>query len=413
MLDNRFDIQSEQIVQLFGALFQNKSLGILVINKEGEIILANNFLLSLFEYSEPSDIIGKKIEILIPERFHKHHVSDRTKYTKKPEQRPMGIGRDLFGRKKSGSEFPVEISLSGYKNGDDVFVIAFVSDISRRKEIEESVFQQQQQLAETNRTIETLNQELETKVNLRTEELQATMKRLEAALEKEKDLNELKSRFVSMASHEFRTPLSTVLSSAYLIKQYQLTEDQVKRDKHLERIISSVSMLTDILNDFLSVGKIEEGKIQVRLTEFNIEEHIKAIAEEIKNILQKGQVIQYRHEGDPIVLLDPSLLKHIVMNLVSNAVKFSPEDTIIEIKTICNEHCIILSVKDHGIGISNEDQKHLMERFFRATNAGNIQGTGLGLHIISKYAELMNGAVECKSELEKGTEFIINFNKTD
>ncbi len=240
-------------------------------------------------------------------------------------------------------------------------------------------------------------------------ESKKTEQELQDALEKEKELSELKSRFVSMASHEFRTPLSTVLSSSYLIEKYITTDDQPKREKHLQRIISSVSMLTDILNDFLSVGKIEEGKIQVRLTHFNIQESITAITSEIKNNLKKEQKIKYQHQGDTGVYLDASLLKHIVMNLVSNASKFSPETSLIAIKTFCQNNFVTLSVKDHGIGISKEDQKHLMERFFRGANAGNIQGTGLGLHIVSKYAELMHGTVECKSELEKGTEFNITF----
>ena len=231
-----------------------------------------------------------------------------------------------------------------------------------------------------------------------------------AALQKEKELNELKSRFVSMASHEFRTPLSTVLSSAYLIEKYTSTEDQPKRLKHLERIVSSVTMLTDILNDFLSVGKIEEGRIQVRPTSFNIRDFIVAIAGDMKNSLKKQQKITYHHEGSPDVCMDTSLLKHIIMNLVSNASKFSPEGVRIEINTITNGDRVTLSVKDNGIGISKQDQKHLMERFFRGANVGNIQGTGLGLHIVSKYTELLNGTVKCISELEKGTEFIIAIN---
>lgn len=212
-----------------------------------------------------------------------------------------------------------------------------------------------------------------------------------------------------MASHEFRTPLSTVLSSSYLIQKYASEEDQPKRERHLQRIISSVNMLTDILNDFLSLGKIEEGKIQVRLSEINIEELIRSIINEIKNNLKKQQTIEYKHEGKTNVFIDSSLLKHIVLNLVSNASKFSSETSPIEVKTTVDESKLILSVKDFGMGISKEDQKHLMERFFRGANALNIQGTGLGLHIISKYAELMHGTVKCKSELEKGTEFIITF----
>jgi PAS domain S-box-containing protein len=240
-------------------------------------------------------------------------------------------------------------------------------------------------------------------------EQKKTEKKLQQSLEKEKDLSELKSRFVSMASHEFRTPLSTILSSAYLIEKYTASDEQPKREKHLQRIISSVNMLTSILNDFLSVGKIEEGKMQVRPNEFSIRDLLIAISGEMKTTLKTKQKIHYNHQGTSVVWMDSSLLKHIVMNLVSNASKFSPEKSLIEIKTTCREEVVVLSVKDHGMGISKEDQKHLMERFFRGANAGNIQGTGLGLHIVAKYAELMNGAVQCKSEPEKGTEFVITF----
>jgi len=232
---------------------------------------------------------------------------------------------------------------------------------------------------------------------------------LRKSLEKEKELNELKSRFVSMASHEFRTPLSTVLSAAYLIEKYTRTEDQSKREKHLQQVYSSVNMLTDTLNDFLSVGKIEEGKIQVRLSHFNIRELISIVITDFHQNLKAGQRIVYVHEGVENVLLDVSLLKHIVMNLVSNASKFSPENSEILVSTTVTAQTVTLSVKDEGMGISLDDQQHLMERFFRGANAGNIQGTGLGLHIVSKYAELMNGMLICKSELEKGTEFITKF----
>jgi signal transduction histidine kinase len=227
------------------------------------------------------------------------------------------------------------------------------------------------------------------------------------ALEKEKELGELKSRFVSMASHEFRTPLSTILTSAYLLSKYTTTEEQPKRDKHLERIISSVNTLTDILNDFLSLGKMEEGKISVRPVSFGIRELIAGIVNEMAPIEKNGQTILYEHNGDEMVNLDKGLLKQIVLNLLSNAIKFSSDGTKIEVKTAQEGDKLILKVKDHGIGISKEDQKHLFERFFRGANAMNIQGTGLGLHIVARYAELMNGTVTYKSELEKGSEFIV------
>lgn len=400
----------------FAALFENTSLGILLINKEGDIITANNFLISIFGYSKATEIIGKKVEVLIPQRFHSHHVGDRKRYTKNPERRPMGIGRDLFGRKKDDTEFPVEISLSSFTDEEGFFVIAFVSDITRRKEIEASVFQQQKELAEINLRIENLNHELESKVHLRTKQLQATMKELEnskdeltKALNKEKELGDLKGRFVSMASHEFRTPLSTILSSASLLSKYSLTEEQQKRDKHIQRIKSSVNNLINILNEFLSIGRIEDGKIIANNSPFNLKELITALCNEMNGLLKAGQKISYKHEGEAEVFLDPSLLKNVFINLISNAIKFSSENSTIYFKSKVINNNIEICIKDEGIGISHEDQKHLFERFFRGANVTNIQGTGLGLHIVGKYIELLNGTITIKSELEKGTEITITF----
>lgn len=385
----------------FEALFNYATMGILMTDSQGKIIAINPFALKEFGYSE-EELIGKRIETLIPMRYHANHVSHREEYTKRPQNRPMGVGMDLFALRKDGTEFPVEVSLGNYSTGNDKTVIAFISNISVRKKAEEDI-------RKLNDELESIVEERTSQLTLAMRELEKSKEELSKTLEKEKELSELKSRFVSMASHEFRTPLSTVLSSSYLIQKYITEEDQPKRERHLQRIVSSVNMLTDILNDFLSLGKIEEGKIQVRWTEFNVEEQMQSILAEINNNLKKGQSINYTHAGLPMVTLDNSLFKHIIMNLVSNASKFSPENSPIDIRTLLDNQQLELSVKDYGMGISKEDQKHLMERFFRGANAGNIQGTGLGLHIISKYAELMAGTVSCKSELEKGTEFTVTF----
>ena len=400
----------------FKAVFQNASLGILVVDEAGTITLANNFLITLFGYSDESELIGKKLEILIPQRYHHQHVADRQNFTEHPTTRPMGMGRDLFGITKNGRELPLEISLSSYSNDDGVFSIAFISDITSRIEAQNKLREQRLELAYMNKKMEALNEELEKKVEARTSKLQETMQKLEAskdelskALSKEKDLGDLKSAFVSMASHEFRTPLSTILSSASLLAKYKLTEDQEKRDRHIQRIKSSVINLNNILNEFLSLGKIEDGKITAHESVFDIKELVSLQINEMTEILKPGQKVTYSHTGNNEVRLDEVLFKNILINLLSNAIKFSAENKPVLITTNVRDRELIFSIKDEGMGISKKDQAHLCEIFFRAGNAINIPGTGLGLHIVARYVEMMNGTIEIKSELDKGTEIILIF----
>ena len=413
---NTKKLQEEK--EKFEALFQHASMGILVANASAEIVLANDFLLDQFGYKEQEELIGKKIEDLIPSRYHAKHIKHRDNFIDKPMPRPMGLGKDLFAVKKDGSEFPVEISLSNYMMANESFAIAFVSDITKRKEFEAAINQQQEKLNETNKKVEELNSELEQKVTLRTKELQETLDKLEnskeelsKALSKEKELGDLKSRFVSMASHEFRTPLSTILSSASLVAKYTEAEEQEKRNKHIHRIKSSVNNLTGLLNEFLSIGKIEDGKINANNCIFNIKEMLTALCSEMEGIAKNDQQFVYSHMGDENVFSDPSLLRNIVTNLLSNAIKFSREGSKIEVASSVTPAEIILTVKDNGMGISDEDQVHLFERFFRGANVTNIQGTGLGLHIVGKYVEILGGRLAFESELEKGSTFIITLKR--
>jgi PAS domain S-box-containing protein len=394
--------------QGLNAFLDYASVGIILVDSKMEIILVNRFVQEMFGYTK-EELQFKKIDLLIPARFHANHDKHQARYFEHPQNRPMGLGMDLYAVKKDGTEFPVEVSLGTYKIGDEVFVISFVNDITLRKENEAS--------------IKRLNAELEKKVLERTEalaeaivKLQNQIKETEEAeselavsLAKEKELGELKSRFVSMASHEFRTPLSTINSSAYLLQKYNTTEDQPKREKHLERIISSVNTMTDILEDFLSVGKMEEGKVIAKIVECDIQEQVNHVINQMKPIVKEGQEIHYSHVGPVRVWADPSLMKHICLNLLSNAVKFSPPHQAIQVRTDTSQRPWVLIVEDQGIGISQEDQKYLYDRFYRGANASNIQGTGLGLHIVSKYTGMMDGTITCESELNVGTRFILRF----
>jgi PAS domain S-box-containing protein len=397
----------------FDALFQSASMGIILVNAHGVIVMANPFACNQFGYTDNSmeDLI---LESIIPQRFHHKHVGHRNSYIDSPKSRGMGLGMTLSALKKDGTEFPVEISLGHFKSEDQQYAIAFIIDITRRHEYENKILQQQADMALVNEEIKKMNINLESTVIQRTTELQKTLVELEASkehltksLEKEKEVNDLKSRFVSMASHEFRTPLSTVLSSISLLAKYNTTEDQPKRDKHIDRIKSSVKTLTDILNEFLSLGKIEEGKVEVRPALFDISEFINGITNEMNVLLKAGQEINYEHSGNTSTYTDNSLLKHVLINLISNAIKFSPENARIMISCKVDNENTTIKITDQGMGIPIADQVHLFERFFRATNATNIQGTGLGLHIVGRYIEILEGSISYESQLEKGSTFKI------
>ncbi len=397
------------------SLFENATEGILLTDSKGKILIVNPAASRMFGYAK-EELKNKTIELLIPQEYRERHVNLRQDFYQHPKNRDMGAGRDLFGCKKEGTVFPVEVSLSHYKKENELYVIAFIVDISRRKEMEQNLVRKQKELETVTNQIRKLNTELERKVEERTKILKEALQRLEQsqtelseALDKERQLNEIKSRFVSMASHEFRTPLSAVLSSASLLSKYSKEEDQEKRERHINRIKDSVKHLNDILEDFLSLGRLDEGRVAADPAEFNLKKLVVETLADLKIILKQGQKFEQDYEGAEAVFADKRLLKNILINLISNAIKFSAEEMPIEIKTAVSKSSVCITVKDCGIGISEEDQEHLFSSFFRGTNAANVQGTGLGLHIVKRYIDLMNGTVNLQSKLGQGTTVIIRF----
>lgn len=391
------------------ALFEHATEGIILANSKGEIVLVNPAAEQLFKFTR-EELIGQPVEMLIPSRFLTHHDTYRRQFHASPSNRRMGHGRDLFARDKTGNEFPVEISLSHFRQKNESYVIAFIIDITQRKEAETRMTRQREQLEKVSHEIRLLNSGLETKVQERTlilkealQELEQSQKDLSDALDKEKELNEIKSRFVSMASHEFRTPLSSILSSASLLARYTKTEEQDNRNRHITRIKDSVKHLNDLLEDFLSLGKLEEGRVQTQTDEVHLKDFLEDVVDEMRAILKAEQELKVLCECVTAVYTDKKLLKNILINLISNAVKFSGVDGKIAILARPVDGNLELSVTDNGLGISEEDQQHLFTSFFRGKNVVNIQGTGLGLHIVKRYADLLNGSVKLQSELDKGT----------
>ncbi|MFZ1808600.1 MAG: PAS domain-containing sensor histidine kinase [Cyclobacteriaceae bacterium] len=393
----------------FEAVFNHATIGMIIADSEGKITQFNRFAETQFGYSE-DDVIGKSIEMLLPSKMKERHVEHRNHFIKTPSNRVMGVGRDLFAKRRDDTVFPVEISLSHFKKDDEAFVIAFIIDISVRKRNEA-------ELAESTAKIKIINTELEQKVDTRTKMLRETLAELEAskddlykALKKERELGDLKSRFVTLASHEFRTPLSTILSSASLIGKYPKEEEEAKRQKHVDRIKEAVNNMRDILDDFLSLGKLEEGQTDINMEQLSneeLKEELHRVVNSMEQLCKAGQKINFECNVVGAVKVDKKLMANVLSNLLSNAIKFSPEHSEIELSCEKHANAFHFRVKDSGIGISVEDQQHLFERFFRAQNASNIQGTGLGLNIVSKYLELMGGKITCESELNEGTTFLI------
>lgn len=232
--------------------------------------------------------------------------------------------------------------------------------------------------------------------------------KLAEALQVEQELNELRSRFISMASHEFRTPLSAILSSAILIGKQNEPGKEERRMKHVTRIRNNVKNLVVILNDFLSLSKMEEGKVKANPQHFELVHFAKLLVAEMESIKKDDQIIRLTYSEVPIpVFLDPKLLSHILINLVSNALKYSDEGKEVLLDLQRSAGGVIFNIVDNGIGIPEEEQNNLFERFFRAANVTNIQGTGLGLHIVKQYSELMGDNVGFESKIGKGSTFTI------
>jgi PAS domain S-box-containing protein len=640
------------------AVFNNATEGMLIVNKGGSIVLVNTFAEQLFGYRS-TELIGINIENLLPDRLRVAHHGHREAFMANPETRPMGKGRELLARRKDGIEFPVEISLSHFKNDQGSFAIAFILDLTERQKALKALNQEQklvqtyfelapilfivldktgrvagineyacqllgykkeeilgknwfemfltlkttekeemlaiierifegesvlleyenpilnksgEEIAVTwknsvindihghpiallaagtditerkkhessiiahHEAIQNLNEDLEVKIRNRTTELNQTIHQLEAvnrqllinqrlfkaithyfpdsvigvlnkdlkylfadgqelrnigltkednrgervfdnihpalsreaeeklknvfkgerisydveldgknytvssvplpgednqineiivvirniterkrteqellrSIEKEKELNKMKAKFITMASHEFRTPLSTVLSSVFLLENYAGLELENNKAVHLGKIKRSVNNLTQLLNDFISLGKLEEGKVKVAYSEINIHEFLEELIPEMELVRKGNQTIRCEYFGEEReVLLDKQLLRSILLNLISNAIKYSSIDAEIQLIATLTDADVIIKIIDQGIGIPKDEHKQIFKRFYRAQNASNIEGTGLGLNIVKKYARLMKGNIEFQSELNKGSTFTV------
>ena len=406
---------------ILGAVFESAIDGILVIDEHGVIQMANAAVTDLFGYPEDS-LVGENVSVLMGREHAARHDGYLQRYLRTGEARIIGVGREVEGRRCDGSAFPFRLSVGELDLPGGRLFTGIVHDLTAERAylaelrglaatLENRVEQRTLALEEA---LEMLNAEIEER---RQAERIADDSREDAlqALERERELGELKSRFVSLASHEFRTPLATILSSAELLRRYTEAEQQARRERHVDRIRKSVVHLTDVLDDFLSLSRIEEGRVGRHVGPTDLGELADEFADYIAPVLRPRQRlgISAPRVGAEPFLTDPKFVRAILTNLVSNAAKYSSADAEIALRLAVaaarggQPRALEIEVADRGIGIPRAEQPRLFDRFFRATNVENVQGTGLGLHIVRRYVELLDGEIGFVSEEGVGTTFTV------
>lgn len=402
------------------AIFESAIDGIIIINKKGIICHVNNAACTLFQYSK-EELLDQNVRMLMPFPHARDHDTYIDNYHQSHTPKIIGIGREVEGKRKDGSLFPFRLAVSESMIDGSPHYVGFVHNLSEiheakshienlNKELEKKVIDRTYELEYVVNKLLKTNTSLQTEIEARKEtedKLRESEIQLRDLLNQEIELNNLKSQFVSMASHEFKTPLSTILLSTNLIGKYHTTEDNDKRLKHVERIKNAVSYLDGVLNDFLLLRHIENGKIEVMQEQFCIKELISDVVEELRDIKKPHIRINEYYSGETrLIDSDKRIVRGILYNLLSNALKYSGDSDVIDVTINYNRPARIV-VRDYGIGIPEEDQNLLFTRFFRSSNTTNIPGTGLGLNIVRHYLDVLGGDIEVESTEGEGSTFTV------
>jgi two-component system, sensor histidine kinase and response regulator len=393
--------QRKRLEQRFRATVEAAPTAMVMINSQGEIVLVNSETEKLFGYSR-EELLGQQVERLVPERFRADHPQMRSGFFANPQARRMGAGRDLFGLRKDGSEFPVEIGLNPVETDEGLFVLSAVVDITARKFAESE--------------LKYLNEKLEQRVEERTLELSTALHDLTRAKEVAVAANRAKSAFLANMSHEIRTPLNGVIGMTELLLQTQLTAEQ--RD-YLNTVRSSGESLLNVINDILDFSKIEAERLDLEQIIFN---HAEMLGDTLKTLSfrahRKGLELICRITPEVPIMLqgDPNRLRQVVVNLVSNAIKFTEKgDVVVEVSSAypTNETVQLrYEIRDTGIGIDAEKLQKIFEPFEQAdtSTTRRFGGTGLGLAISSRLVKLMGGHISVESSSERGSIFRFSAN---
>ena len=387
--------------------------GLCVANEEGRIVMNNSACEEIFGYDE-GELAGKHIEVLIPIPHHSVHQHFFNSYLKFPKKFKKGRGREFVGLHKSGEILDLEIGLNFFDFKGQRYAKALIAEIGPRKEkenlIKESHKRLENEVDRRTHLLEKAVSDLE-KSNLQLkEEVRERIKaeeQVKKALEKEKELNLMQTKFLSMASHEFKTPLSGILTSAGLIEKYNEKNQNERIKNHVQKIINLVIQLNDILDDFLFLENSETGRYKFTSSRFMFCRLMQKIVKDATAILKPGQRIEITPCKSPLeVVQDKKVVDIIIRNLLYNAIKYSPENSQIDIR-ISLDDMVQIEIRDQGIGIPEESKQHIFERFYRAKNALHIQGTGIGLNIVKRHLHHLKGTVEIESMENMGTEVIL------
>ncbi|MCI0709888.1 MAG: PAS domain S-box protein [Chloroflexi bacterium] len=360
--------QLQESESRYRTLLEGASVAMLVIDDEGVIKLVNRRTILLFGYDK-EELIAKHFHVLLPGHFRELHGKLEARYWLNPTSRPMGYGAHFTALRKDGSEFPADIALSHLQIDNAPHVVAFISDLTDRLEAD----------------------------------------RLQQELEKEKELRQLKSRFLSMVAHDFRTPLTLIMSTAGMLRMMEGKIETNQRIEQLNKIDHQVNTLSQLLDEISFINKNEMAGYRLDLMPIDVCIFLQQKSEELQNAFQKPMTFQIScPDTAPLLLLDELLINKIFSNLISNAIKYCDEHTgEVNIGFEILEDWVKVSVHDNGIGIPEKDQRYVFEAFHRGENVGSIKGSGLGLMIVKQSIEAHGGRIEFNSVPGEGSTFTV------